>query len=201
MNTKLATLITGLVIGISTLSFGFGEKVISTQYVELETSSGKIVVEVDHENAPISAKNFVSYVKDGYYDNTIFHRVIPNFMIQGGGFEAGMKLKVSNDPIINEATNGLKNTRGSIAMARTSEINSATSQFFINHRTNEFLDHKGTAPRTFGYAVFGKVVDGMDIVDKIAAVSTAKVGYHANVPQDDVMIKQARLLSNYTAAK
>jgi len=153
--------------------------------VVIQTNMGNITVELDAAKAPISVKNFLGYVDDGYYSGTIFHRVIKNFMIQGGGLTADMQRKQTKGPIRNEATNGLSNMRGTIAMARTSEVNSATSQFFINTVDNKGLDHRGMSPNDFGYAVFGKVIDGMDVVDKIAAVPT-KPG---DVPEKTVLIK------------
>jgi len=153
--------------------------------VVIQTNLGNITVELDAAKAPISVKNFLGYVDDGFYSGTIFHRVIKNFMIQGGGLTADMQRKQTKAPIRNEATNGLSNMRGTIAMARTSEVNSATSQFFINTVDNKGLDHRGMTPSDFGYAVFGKVIDGMDVVDKIAAVPT-KPG---DVPEQTVTIK------------
>ncbi len=160
--------------------------------VAIETSHGTIKVELFEEQAPISVENFLAYVEDGFYADTIFHRVIPGFMIQGGGFTENMRQKPTRPPIGNEADNGLKNQRGTLAMARTSEVDSATSQFFINLADNQFLDH-GT--RDFGYAVFAKVVEGMDVVDKIAGVMTATIGMHQNVPVEPVIIKGIRRLS------
>ncbi len=153
--------------------------------VILETSKGVIEIELDEEKAPISTENFLSYVDAGFYDDTIFHRVIPDFMIQGGGMTADMKQKETRAPIHNEADNGLKNDRGTLAMARTSDIHSATAQFFINHKDNEFLNHGG---RDFGYAVFGRVTGGMEVVDAIAAVPT---GFQ-DVPNETIVIKSAR---------
>ncbi len=162
--------------------------------VRLVTSLGDIVLQLDRKNAPLSTANFLNYVKDGFYDGTIFHRVISNFMIQGGGFTDTMQKKAVNDPIPNEATNGLKNTRGSIAMARTNDPNSATAQFFINVVNNKTLNHTSTNnPRTWGYAVFGKVVEGMDIVDAIRSVETAGKSGMANVPQIPIVIQSASL--------
>ncbi|MBN1421729.1 MAG: peptidyl-prolyl cis-trans isomerase [Planctomycetes bacterium] len=140
--------------------------------VRLETSLGDIIVELDPEKAPKTVENFLAYVKERHFDRTVFHRVIPNFMIQGGGFTAEGNRRDTHKPIPNEATNGLKNLRGTIAMARTSDVNSATDQFFINHKDNGGLDHKDRTARGFGYAVFGKVVAGMDVVDEIAKVQT-----------------------------
>ncbi len=157
--------------------------------VELNTSLGQIKLELDAEKAPISSANFLSYVEAGFFDGTIFHRVIPNFMIQVGGFTSDMKQKSTKSPIENEADNGLRNERGTIAMARTRVVDSATSQFFINLRDNESLDH---GKRDFGYAVFGRVVEGMDVVDRIAAVKTGSRGGHQNVPVEPVLIESAR---------
>jgi len=156
--------------------------------VVIETSLGDITVELDPEKAPISVKNFLSYVDEGFYDGTIFHRVIKNFMIQGGGMTADMQRKETKAPIRNEATNGLSNMRGTIAMARTGEVNSATAQFYINHVDNKGLDHRGMAPPEFGYAVFGKVIAGMDTVDKIAEVKTNP----GDVPAEAVVIKSIK---------
>ncbi len=157
--------------------------------VVLETSLGSIEIELDAEKAPVSAANFLAYVDAGHYDGTIFHRVIPDFMIQGGGFEPSMTQKPTKAPIQNEAKNGLTNQRGTVAMARTSVVDSATSQFFVNLKDNDFLNHSG---RDYGYAVFGRVTSGMDVVDKIAAVKTANRGGHQNVPVDAVKIEKAR---------
>ncbi len=160
--------------------------------VVIETSMGNIKVELFEDKAPITVKNFLSYVDDKFYDGTIFHRVIDGFMIQGGGYEPGMKQKKTKEPIKNEANNGLSNTRGTIAMARTRDVDSATAQFFINHADNSRnLDHKG--PQSFGYCVFGRVIDGMDVVDKIAKVECGpnELGEKA-VPKTDVVIKSIR---------
>ena len=159
------------------------------QQVLLETSAGNITIELDAEKAPLSAQNFIDYVKAGHYDNTVFHRVIRGFMVQGGGFEPGMKQKKTKAQIKNEATNGLKNLRGTLAMARTNVVDSASSQFFINLVDNGFLDHAG--PSNYGYAVFGKVTTGMDVIDKIAAVATTTRSGHQNVPTADVVITKA----------
>ena len=153
--------------------------------ITIKTNHGDIKVELFDEKAPITCENFRQYVTDGFFNDTIFHRVIPNFMIQGGGMEADMSQKRTRAPIKNEADNGESNRRGTLAMARTMDINSATAQFFINLRDNDFLDH-GT--RDFGYAVFGEVVDGMDVVDKIAAVRTGNKGGHQDVPVEPVTI-------------
>ena len=158
--------------------------------VTMETSMGKIELELDDAKAPKTVANFIAYAKAAHYDGTIFHRVIPNFMIQGGGFNKEMDQKKTNDPIKNEADNGLKNLRGTIAMARTMVVDSATSQFFINLVDNGFLDFRGPHPSMYGYAVFGKVTSGMDVVDKIAAVRTGNHGMHQNVPVEPVTIKK-----------
>ena len=157
--------------------------------VLMSTSLGDIKIELDREKAPITVNNFLSYVDDKFYDGTIFHRVISNFMIQGGGFDADMNQKTAKAPIKNEAANGLKNDRGTIAMARTSVVDSATSQFFINVKDNEMLNN---GVRDFGYAVFGKVIEGMEVVDKIKEVSTTSKSGHQNVPAESVVIKTVR---------
>jgi len=161
--------------------------------VVMETSMGTIEIELYQDKAPITVKNFLKYAEEKFYDGTIFHRVIQNFMIQGGGFTVDMQRKETHDPIKNEATNGLKNERGTIAMARTSVIDSATSQFFINVKDNFFLNHKSDSPDEYGYAVFGKVVKGMDVVDKINSVKTGKKGRYQDVPIEPVVIKSIRL--------
>ena len=162
--------------------------------VALETSLGKIVIELDAAKAPKSVENFLAYVRAGHYDGTIFHRVMPRFMIQGGGFDTGMEQRPTRPPVQNEAANGLRNARGTVAMARTSDPNSATSQFFINTVDNRFLDFKDATPQGIGYAVFGKVVEGMDVVDKIEKVKTTTRASYENVPVEAVVIKKATLL-------
>ena len=157
--------------------------------ITITTNHGDIVVELFDESAPITCENFRQYIADGFFDGTVFHRVIPNFMIQGGGFTAEMAQKDTREPIKNEADNGEKNARGTLAMARTQVVDSATAQFFINLRDNDFLDHGG---RDFGYAVFGKVSDGMDVVDKIAGVTTGNHAGHADVPVEPVVIESVR---------
>nr|3S6M_A Chain A, Peptidyl-prolyl cis-trans isomerase [Burkholderia pseudomallei 1710b] len=159
--------------------------------VELHTNHGVIKLELDEAKAPKTVENFLNYVKKGHYDGTIFHRVINGFMIQGGGFEPGLKQKPTDAPIANEANNGLKNDTYTIAMARTNDPHSATAQFFINVNDNEFLNHSSPTPQGWGYAVFGKVVEGQDIVDKIKAVKTGSKGFHQDVPNDDVVIEKA----------
>ena len=156
--------------------------------IQMKTTMGDITIELDAEAAPVSVKNFLEYVNDGFYAGTIFHRVIKGFMIQCGGMDKDMNSKPNNDPIINEAANGLKNDRGTLAMARTSDPDSATSQFFINHADNDFLNYAGPTPDKIGYAVFGKVAGGMDIVDAIAEVETTRNGYHDDVPAEPVEI-------------
>ena len=163
-------------------------------YVELETTMGNIVIELNQEKAPNTVANFLEYVKSGHYDGTIFHRVIDGFMIQGGGMDANMKEKSTNAPIKNEADNGLKNEVGTIAMARTSDPHSATAQFFINVKDNSFLNFSGKNPQGWGYAVFGKVTEGMDIVNKIKGVPTGKYGFHADVPTTPVVITHAKVI-------
>ncbi|MDE2128688.1 peptidyl-prolyl cis-trans isomerase cyp18 [mine drainage metagenome] len=159
--------------------------------VELHTSKGVIRIELDAEKAPKSAANFLAYVKSGHFDGTVFHRVIDGFMIQGGGFDAGMKQKPTLAPIQNEADNGLKNKRYTLAMARTSDPHSATAQFFINVADNAFLDHTAPTPQGWGYAVFGHVVEGQDVVDQIKSVKTGNKGFHQDVPVEDVVILKA----------
>jgi peptidyl-prolyl cis-trans isomerase B (cyclophilin B) len=152
--------------------------------VKLTTTKGDIVIELNEEKAPVTVQNFLNYVRDGFYDGTIFHRVIPNFMIQGGGFNDQMMQKMTQDPIKNEADNGLANDRGTIAMARTQDPNSATAQFFINHKDNTFLNHTSPDIQGWGYCVFGKVTDGMDVIDAIAAVKTTNRSGHSDVPEE-----------------
>ena len=158
--------------------------------VRMQTNLGTIVLELDPEKAPETVANFVEYAKSGFYDGTIFHRVIPGFMIQGGGFEPGMKQKKTRAPIRNEADNGLKNDIGTIAMARTPDPHSATAQFFINVKDNDFLNYTSSTPQGWGYCVFGKVIDGMDVVHKIEKVATGNRGGHGDVPLEDVIIEK-----------
>lgn len=160
--------------------------------VELHIAAfGTITLELDAEKAPDSTANFLAYVNKGHYDNTIFHRIIPGFMVQGGGFEPGMKQKACDDPINNEANNGLKNNNYTVAMARTSDPHSATAQFFINIADNGFLDHTAPSMQGWGYAVFGQVVNGAEVVDQIKAVKTGRKGHHDDVPMSDVIIEKA----------
>jgi cyclophilin family peptidyl-prolyl cis-trans isomerase len=161
--------------------------------VLLKTSLGDIIIALEEEQAPVSTANFLAYVKAGFYDGTIFHRVIPDFMIQGGGMTADLVPKRNRPPIKNEAANGLKNRRGTVAMARTQAVDSATSQFFINLKDNDFLNHTGKNPRGYGYAVFGKVVEGMDVVDRIGSSPTRnRGGAFQNLPTETISIKSAR---------
>jgi len=162
--------------------------------IKLHTKHGVIGIELDTARAPETAKNFLAYVEAGFYSNTVFHRVIDGFMIQGGGFEPGMRQKPTRGPIKNEAANGLKNDRYTIAMARTSDPHSASSQFFINVKDNDFLNHTAPNADGWGYCVFGKIVEGQAVVDKIKGVKTGKRGFHADVPLDDVIIEQAEVI-------
>lgn len=167
--------------------------IVSHPTVIIETNKGNIEAELWEDKAPITVKNFLTYADEKFYDNTIFHRVISGFMVQGGGMTADMKEKDSkHEPIKNEATNGALNERGTLAMARTMIVDSATSQFFINLVDNDFLDHKGKSPQTYGYAVFGKVTKGLETVDAIAKVATGNAGHHQNVPKEPVVIKSIR---------
>ena len=162
--------------------------------IKLTTNHGVIALELNAEKAPKTVANFLAYVEAGHYDGTVFHRVIKNFMIQGGGFKVGMDQKPTQAPIENEAGNGLKNKRGSIAMARTGDPHSATAQFFINVVDNDFLDFKAPSGQGWGYCVFGEVVEGMDVVDKIRAVATGNKGFHQDVPKEDVIIEKAEIV-------
>jgi len=166
-----------------------------TKTVDLETSQGTIRLELDDEKAPVTVKNFITNVENGHYDGTVFHRVIKGFMVQGGGFEPGMKQKPTGNPIQNEASNGLKNAKYTVAMARTSDPHSATAQFFINAADNAFLDFKSESGSGWGYAVFGKVVKGSEVIDAIEQVRTGNRGGHGDVPIDDVTIVRATVVS------
>ena len=161
--------------------------------VKLHTNFGIITLELDQEKAPVTVENFLHYVNSGFYDNTIFHRVIDDFMIQGGGLESDMKQKNTQAPIQNEAANGLKNDAYTIAMARAADVHSATSQFFINVANNGFLNYQSATPQGFGYCVFGKVIEGQDVVDKIKKVKTGNAAGHQNVPVEDVIIEKAEV--------
>lgn len=171
-----------------------GSTMSTNPQVLLHTNKGDITLELDAEKAPKTVENFLNYVNAGFYDGTIFHRVIKNFMVQGGGFEVGMAQKNTGDPVENEANNGLKNDRYTVAMARTNDPHSATAQFFINIADNDFLNHTNPTPNGWGYAVFGKVVDGMDIVDTIKDVKTGNKGFHQDVPVEDVIIETASVV-------
>ena len=168
-------------------------------YVQLTTNMGNIVMELNREQAPRTVDNFIRYVKDGHYHGTVFHRVISGFMIQGGGMDADMNEKATREPIENEAKNGLKNEKYTIAMARTNDPHSATSQFFINTKDNEFLNFTAANERGWGYAVFGRVVEGQKVVDEIEEVETSSQSYHDDVPNEPVIIEKAEVLENYTA--
>ncbi|WP_055124029.1 peptidylprolyl isomerase [Psychrobacter cibarius] len=163
--------------------------------VELDTNMGAIVIELNEEKAPKTVENFLNYVKSGHYDGTIFHRIIDGFMIQGGGMDAEMNEKATNAPVENEADNGLKNDAGTIAMARTQDPHSATSQFFVNVKDNDFLNHSGKNMQGWGYTVFGKVTSGMDVIEKMRGVPTGRFGMHADVPKEPVVIKSATIIS------
>lgn len=189
INSRAATFLSAvclLLVSIGVATAHSGDKVM----VEMHTSKGLITLELDAEKAPVTVANFIEYVKSGHFDGTIFHRVIPGFVIQGGGMESGMKEKPTQPPIENEADNGLKNVTGSICMARTNDPHSATSQFFINLKDNQFLDHTGKNPQGWGYAVFGQVTDGMDVVEAIAAVQTGNAGFHQDVPVEDIVVEK-----------
>ena len=162
----------------------------------MRTTFGDITIELDADKAPQTCANFIAYAKDGFYDGTVFHRVIDNFMIQGGGFEVGMEQKATGATIENEADNGLKNDNGTIAMARTMDPHSATAQFFFNVKDNDFLNHTGKNSQGWGYAVFGKVTDGMDVIEKIKAVPTGSKGGHQDVPLDDVIIESVKVVED-----
>ncbi|MCA3218631.1 MAG: peptidylprolyl isomerase [Burkholderiales bacterium] len=162
--------------------------------IRLHTNHGVIGIALDADKAPKTAANFLTYVKSGHYDNTVFHRVINGFMVQGGGFEPGMRQKPSQAPIENEAQNGLKNSKYTVAMARTSDPHSATAQFFINVADNDFLNHSAPTPQGWGYCVFGRVVEGTDVVDKIKNVRTVRHGMHQDVPEQEVVIQRAEIV-------
>ncbi len=192
---KILILTTSFVLALSLVRTSEGQDKKANPRVMLETSMGQIVLELYPQKAPVSVENFLGYVKTGFYNGTIFHRVIAGFMIQGGGLDKNMNEKETKAPIINEANNGLKNLRGTVVYARTQVVNSATSQFFINHKNNPFLDHRDKTREGYGYAVFGKVVKGMDVVDKIAGVQTvtAQNGME-NVPKTPVVILSAKVV-------
>ncbi len=162
--------------------------------VRMQTSLGDFVIELEDEKSPETVRNFLQYAADGFYDNTVFHRVIDGFMIQGGGFEPGMKQKPTRETVKNEAGNGLKNDPYTVAMARTSDPHSATAQFFVNVGDNDFLNFRAATPDAFGYCVFGKIAEGRDVVDKIKKVKTGSRGFHQDVPAEEVVIKKAELV-------
>lgn len=174
--------------------YPISDRLLETHMIRFTTNMGVIDIQLDHERAPLTSANFETYVKEGFYDGVIFHRVIPGFMIQGGGFLPGMHQKETHAPIQNEAANGLKNDRYTIAMARTMDPHSATAQFFINVVDNDFLNHTSPTPQGWGYAVFGKVVAGTDVVDAIAKVKTGTRGFHGDVPREDVIIEKAEIV-------
>ena len=180
---------------VALVTAGAGMAVAANPKVEMETSKGKMVIELFPDKAPETVKNFLNYVETKYYDGTIFHRVIPKFMIQGGGFTSDMKQKSAGAPIKNEADNGLKNDRGTIAMARTGDPHSATAQFFINSVNNDFLNHKSKTQQGWGYVVFGKVIAGMDIIDAISASKTVTRGRFRDVPAETIEINSAKVLN------
>ena len=192
INSRAAAFLSAVIlvlasIGVATANSG--DKVM----VEMHTSKGLITLELDAEKAPVTVANFIEYVNSGHFDGTIFHRVIPGFVIQGGGLESGMKEKPTQAPIENEADNGLKNVTGSICMARTNDPHSATSQFFINLKDYQFLDHTEKSPQGWGYAVFGQVTGGMDVVEAIAAVQTGNAGFHQDVPVEDIVVEKVTI--------
>ena len=162
--------------------------------VRMQTSMGDIVIELDTDKAPVTAENFLQYVREGFYDNTIFHRVINGFMVQGGGFEPGMKQKSTRAQIENEAANGLKNDIYTVAMARTSDPHSASAQFFFNVKNNDFLNFRTATTEGYGYCVFGQISEGREVIDKIKAVATGKRGFHQDVPNEDVVVKKAEVI-------
>ena len=185
-----------MLILTSTLSFAT-EKSMSTAQpkVKLTTTLGEIIIQLNTEKAPVSSANFLDYVKAGFYDGTIFHRIIPGFMAQGGGFDTSFAQKATKAPIINEADNGLTNKRGTLAMARTNDPNSATAQFFINYKDNSFLNHTGKNASGWGYAVFGEVIEGLDVVDAMAKEPTSNRGGHQDVPKKDIIIDKAEVIT------
>jgi peptidyl-prolyl cis-trans isomerase B (cyclophilin B) len=179
----------------TTLSFATENKMTDTSSkVKLTTSLGEIIIQLNPEKAPISSANFLTYVNEGFYNGTIFHRIIPDFMAQGGGFDTDFNQKAVHDPIKNEANNGLPNKRGSIAMARTNVPDSATAQFFINYKDNSFLNHTSPTPSGWGYAVFGEVIEGMDVVDAMSKQPTGNRGGHQDVPKTDIVIEKAEVI-------
>ncbi len=179
----------------STLSFATENNMSDTQTkVKLTTTLGEIIIQLNTEKAPVSSANFLTYVNEGFYNGTIFHRIIPDFMAQGGGFDTSFNQKAVHAPIKNEANNGLKNTRGTLAMARTNDPHSATAQFFINYKDNSFLNHTSETSSGWGYAVFGEVIEGMDVVDAMTKQATSNRGGHENVPKTDIVIEKAEVI-------
>jgi peptidyl-prolyl cis-trans isomerase B (cyclophilin B) len=179
----------------STLSFSTEKIMSDTQTkVKLTTTLGEVIIQLNTEKAPVSSANFLTYVNEGFYNGTIFHRIIPDFMAQGGGFDTSFSQKAVHAPIKNEANNGLKNTRGTLAMARTNDPDSATAQFFINYKENSFLNHTSPTSSGWGYAVFGEVIEGMDVVDAMAKQATSNRGGHENVPKTDIVIEKAEVV-------
>jgi peptidyl-prolyl cis-trans isomerase A (cyclophilin A) len=189
---------TKILLALLALSFSAVAAAANPQ-VELRTSAGAIVIELDRDKAPLSVENFLQYVKDGHYNGTVFHRVIPGFMVQGGGFTPDMREKATRGQIKNEAGNGLRNLNGTVAMARTPDPHSASSQFFINVSDNAFLDFRGPTQQGYGYAVFGKVIKGMDIVSNIVKVPTAQKGPHGDVPVKPIVIERAQVVGDSTS--
>ena len=192
----MRTLILSMVLFLtSTLSFATENNMSDTQTkVKLTTTLGEIIIQLNTEKAPVSSANFLTYVNEGFYNGTIFHRIIPGFMAQGGGFDTSFNQKAVHAPIKNEANNGLKNTRGTLAMARTNDPNSATAQFFINYKDNSFLNHTSPTASGWGYAVFGEVIEGMDVVDAMAKQATGNRGGHQDVPKTDIIIEKAEVV-------
>ena len=190
---KQLALIIGLILGIFFWLVPLLEKEKEIKVVTFETTMGPIVIELFEDDAPITTKNFLDYAKSGFYDGTLFHRVIPGFVIQGGGLETGMKNKSGNPPIENEANNGQKNLKWSLSMARTSDPHSATSQFFINLENNSSLDHTAETPQGWGYAVFGTVIEGFETVEAIAAVATGSSGHHQDVPVEEITVQKTKV--------
>ena len=179
----------------STLSFSTEKIMSDTQTkVKLTTTLGEVIIQLNTEKAPISSANFLTYVNEGFYNGTVFHRIIPDFMAQGGGFDTSFNQKAVHAPIKNEANNGLKNTRGTLAMARTNDPDSATAQFFINYKDNSFLNHTSQTSSGWGYAVFGEVIEGMDVVDAMAKQATSNRGGHQDVPKTDIVIEKAEVV-------
>ncbi len=192
----MRTLILSMVLFLtSTLSFATENNMSDTQTkVKLTTTLGEIIIQLNTEKAPVSSANFLTYVNEGFYNGTIFHRIIPGFMAQGGGFDTSFNQKAVHAPIKNEANNGLANSRGTIAMARTNDPNSATAQFFINYKDNSFLNHTSPTASGWGYAVFGEVIEGMEVVDAMAKQATGNRGGHQDVPKTDIVIEKAEVV-------